>query len=1168
MARETLKDFLNKKGSTSDSISYVKKEGKDGLGIDPGTNSELIDLTNEVSGLLGDYLSYLTDEAGNDYKIKPGNSEATTSKRGDKIDIADNQGADRVFVEQGTILKYKLDENSNSRKFDISGTPIETIIDKTNTNYNNHEKLKEIKGRRLDKYGRTNVDPEGEENDIVQATNKMILNNNRFANVGSTKNTSFTIRPQSPEDLEEKDKENNTGTVAVQNKFGTYDKNENIVTTEDLKKIGKSLLLKSSGFKEDVSLGSSLATAGTGFNKVGVSDIRSKNSEGFPTWEAVTGEEISVRAGRGDIVEIDPESNNASSFGSVYNTEMHFLGKNLNLLNIEALASMNALKKIAQDFFVNFMDLLRIQDRSALERSTEKVLAKNESIDIGSYMLGRSRHMTSTKLDYHIFSNLLTNTKYSYSDAVDRGIDVIFGENKNLIARTRVRQNKSKNIIQSSGFWLSVSRSILKSYDQIVQKHAAMADSITDANQLFLIYRDLLGSNKFIHFYNVMASIGDISLAATEGHTDVNIQDPGMPGQYANHRNIDALGDDKAFTPGKSRKTSGRYKTELSWNQDATPSAYILPANVIRAALRLNNAVDGTNPARGMLGSNLVKSTYFGIDVDGSGNRIPDAVVKTLEDRLDAEYVPFYIQDLRTNEIISFNAFLDSLTDNIKPTFNSVDGYGRMDSVQLYKGTTRSVGLSFTMLATNREDFDNMWYKINKLTTLMYPQWTPGSLVSTDGSSKFYQPFSQVIGASPIVRLRVGDVIKSNYSQFSLARTFGIGDAGVNAQPTEPASAVGALGSLPGIGDTDKTLGQQAVEAQDVALKIWLAAFGSPVSIVNGVANSIGTPSSNIGKIVKSLGIDIVMKGVSGLLINGFANPLAVNQIINQLKDPDVNDEKSGYDIDRKFGDGIREGLELKLMILKPNTNVGYYSPDFKKNFYLPRRLDVRVIDSGRGFEGTGTDKLCYKVQVVDLNAPSEIFKKHLHVIHTDLLPDPGPIFSASAMGLALYSTDPIGSLGDAFVNKAKDNIVNAGLPIETLDVLKLLYASNSSVFMNSAINPFTKAYESTRGRGLAGVLGGLQFNWIENFPWETDFNARAPMGCKISLDLTVIHDIPPGLDHTGYNRAPIYNVGQIMKHIAGDPYDDNGKNAEYNFKKLQSGYGNWEKLVNTIKGK
>ena len=98
--------------------------------------------------------------------------------------------------------------------------------------------------------------------------------------------------------------------------------------------------------------------------------------------------------------------------------------------------------------------------------------------------------------------------------------------------------------------------------------------------------------------------------------------------------------------------------------------------------------------------------------MDGSNNRIPKEVVKRLENILDSEYVPFYFHDLRTNEILSFHAFLTSLQDSITPQYNSVSGYGRLDPVQIYQGTTRSLQVGFTVYATNREDFDEMWFKI------------------------------------------------------------------------------------------------------------------------------------------------------------------------------------------------------------------------------------------------------------------------------------------------------------------------------------------------------------------------------------------------------------------------------------------------------------------------
>ena len=91
--------------------------------------------------------------------------------------------------------------------------------------------------------------------------------------------------------------------------------------------------------------------------------------------------------------------------------------------------------------------------------------------------------------------------------------------------------------------------------------------------------------------------------------------------------------------------------------------------------------------------------------------------------------------------------------------------------------------------------------------------------------------------------------------------------------------------------------------------------------------------------------------------------------------------------------------------------------------------------------------------------------------------------------------------------------------------------------FMSPFFNPVTRAFETNMGRGLAGTLGGVTFNWLtDDYAWETKFNSRAPIGVDISLTLTVIHDIAPGIDHSGYNRAPLYNVGNIMKEISGDP--------------------------------
>ena len=93
----------------------------------------------------------------------------------------------------------------------------------------------------------------------------------------------------------------------------------------------------------------------------------------------------------------------------------------------------------------------------------------------------------------------------------------------------------------------------------------------------------------------------------------------------------------------------------------------------------------------------------------------------------------------------------------------------------IYNKTTRKISLTFMLAATSPADFDAMWFDINKLTTLIYPQWSRGKPVKAAGGDRFIMPFSQIPTASPMIRLRMGDVIRGNYSKFSLARLFGAG---------------------------------------------------------------------------------------------------------------------------------------------------------------------------------------------------------------------------------------------------------------------------------------------------------------------------------------------------------------------------------------------------------
>ena len=77
-------------------------------------------------------------------------------------------------------------------------------------------------------------------------------------------------------------------------------------------------------------------------------------------------------------------------------------------------------------------------------------------------------------------------------------------------------------------------------------------------------------------------------------------------------------------------------------------------------------------------------------------------------------------------------------------------------------------------------------------------------------------------------------------------------------------------------------------------------------------------------------------------------------------------------------------------------------------------------------------------------------------------------------------------------------------------------------------------------GMGLAAVVTSLNFTWMDAL-WgvgEDGSGNRAPRSCKVQMNFEPIHDIAPGLDHEGFNRAPIYPVGNLVNGIieGGEP--------------------------------
>jgi hypothetical protein len=222
-------------------------------------------------------------------------------------------------------------------------------------------------------------------------------------------------------------------------------------------------------------------------------------------------------------------------------------------------------------------------------------------------------------------------------------------------------------------------------------------------------------------------------------------------------------------------------ETRQSMSNSALPQAFILPDSFIRS-MGVKESTDGNVKLFSKAFAEEHVSSYF-INTSKSQERLSPQVVAEMEEYYEKEMMPFYFQDLRTNEIIGFHAFIDSITDNFNPNYNPTKGFGRIDAVQHYIDTTRNVNVTFTLAAMSKEDHDLMWYQINKIVSMCYPQWSEGFKKKTKDGEKVTEdqfgkvfPFTQVPTASPLIRMRIGDVIKSNYTKHAIEKLHGSGN--------------------------------------------------------------------------------------------------------------------------------------------------------------------------------------------------------------------------------------------------------------------------------------------------------------------------------------------------------------------------------------------------------
>ena len=681
----------------------------------------------------------------------------------------------------------------------------------------------------------------------------------------------------------------------------------------------------------------------------------------------------------------------------------------------------------------------------------------------------------------------IPNTDYDLFDAVGQGIPMMVG----FPAGTRVDAmgqtlasgqgliEFALNLVSTPAYYASYLRRIVMSGQTIAGQISGLVTAfsggaaVSGVEKIFPTLKAIFDSPVF-RFFAISAGVGDGALKYFFGDR------PDNENILAQNKGLAVVNNPDRAAAGitAETKTDGQHiggtSKEIADAIKIMGSTALLRGNLTR----FNNA-SYKNPLS-LSSFPASQITDNRLKHPRSGEKMPELrrlsvdkfTARTLEMALDAEYIPFYFHDLRTGEIVSLPAFVTSFDDSFAVTYNEVQSYGRQDAVKIYGNTTRSVNLAFKIVAYNEADHFAMYYTINKLITMLYPQYSKGitrqlEVDLNDGNkevSTFIQPFSQVPAASPVIRIRLGDIFKSNYTDTALKKLFGY--------------------------DPDN---------------------GAESIITTGLT-AAGQPSAIKAKATEAT-IDALKKTVAKIpaKFEGETAEEQKNAFLDLLKDEKLRTRETGKVRLTLGGRGnykaLKDGLGKKTKDKKVrNANKAAYSIH-RKNVLINKH-HYGVIRQGEGSEGQidifkvgqeGTEPVATVEDTLEAQLPK-------CVDHNDFKVPNVPV--AGKFPGSKVLNDEI----EKAVTKAQDD---AGATKAKRDK-----AVDHNKFFEPANNAIVRSFHSTRGKGLAGVITNMALDYSEA-PWGTEYEGRAPLIATITMGFSPIHDLPLGLDADGRMRAP-----------------------------------------------
>ena len=1012
MSRERLKDFLRTRGG-GNMLNYVIDDGGD-QSYDQGTDDLGVDNVSgeQLRPLIRDFLADVTQR--NDYPIAPGGQEVLlTTPEGDPVPLsaAEDTGAVRVFVESGDMQEYS-DSGRFTQLVGANG-----FVDKTR-GVGGNELLPSVKGTGLDTTGDTYVTTSPGDA-LPTVVTSILRSENKYS---PEEGEQFVPKNTRSSDMDSR-------TFVIPSALGEYSTEGSTVSFDGLRKIGTSLLFKAAqidtadtpnkSLDVDGELAAEILSPLAAFNSRSRVDTRLFDA----TRAAGSPQDL---AGKNAPLVSSTAEEGQSSYGTMNSPITPFNGPLP--AGMIAQAAVGIVIVGASTLLIS--TLLGLLPANRRENPVRQPYILGRS-DVPGMAAAIAEMVGVTPAIFGLIS-----TRNPYIDCVKAGTLTFFGAGGGGVSSIT---GLAGSVLQSPGYYVVIIRAILRSVIQIEEAMRGFNSSGISLSNLSaaVTFIDTIRRSRFIGYLNALAAIGDVVLvnsptgftlsAESFGITVPEKLDSTLP---ANRVMMSREGSTSLYDKLSFEDVYTGPRGRLAWRMGAVPSSYLIPRTIFQGEM-------GTTPdEHAVMRTNIIDKSML-----NSSGRLSQEIVGDIEALLDAEYVPFYFHDLRTNEIVGFHAFLDSLDDSFNVNVNTEQAFGRLDGVKIYGGTTRSLSFGFVIAATSEEDFDEMWFRINKLVTLVYPQWSPGDEVEGKSrgtwSPKYKVPFSQVVSSSPLIRVRIGDVIASNYSRFGLSRFFGATDN--ETVLSDPSTNPRGLTMR-----KTKFDGQSPGKSDDTR-------FYPP--------GSGGTRSmSNIE--VKATTVSVILKPSMG---------------------------KSYTLVDGLTSRPIKTYFPIECLVNNTLLAAGYIAAN-----------------GTRGLRGLSQDAA--PLHYIDLTVVderyNELFGKTVLALRSDFM----------------FNTDSGPSIAS--------EVTNGSAP------------DPKSSFFDPSTNAVVRAFETTRGKGLAGMITSLKFTWLDaNNTWEVTRGSRAPMWCKVSIGMDVVHDLPLGMSHDGFMIAPTYPVGNINRRFFGTPY-------------------------------